>query len=407
MLTVFILFFTWTLLAVSALGIFTVFIGYPVILFLRLATRKRLTEKLSGSSNDLEYFPSVSIITVSHKTGNLLERKITNLNELEYPRDSLEFIFVLDGTEDKLNEVELQEQLPGIRVKQFATGKRKGKAFGLNQAAVNSESDILVFSDVDSLLDEEGLQYLVNHFQNPEVGGVCGQRMIRNDETALSAPQSRYLAFDNLIKFLEARVGSLTSNEGKFYAIRRCLFQPVDPAATDDLYNCLTVVEAGYRFVFEPRALMYIAAPSRHGRHEIERRRRIVTRSLHGIAQHRKLLNPRFAGWYAVSLFINKILRRCLPFFLIGLLLSSFILAWQSRSILILFILQLAFYSSALVYPFSSKITMNSKLGKLFLKPFSLSAYFILGNYGTLRGVIDFLRGRRIVKWNPVKPDDD
>lgn len=390
---------------ISLAGIFTVFFGYPLILILRF-TAKRITQK-NKHYFDKEYRPAVSIITVSHKIGNLLNRKLANINELDYPHDLLEFIFVLDGSEEKNQAIDLQAQLPQIRVKRLATGKQAGKAYGLNQAVEKSTGDILVFSDIDALLDPEGLQYLVRHFQNPEIGGVCGQRTIRNDKSVLSTPQSRYLAFDNLIKSLEAKVGSLTSNEGKFYAMRRTLFRPVDPAATDDLYNCLSVVEAGYNFVFEPRAYMYIAAPSRYGRHEIERRRRIVARSLHGIRRHRRLLNPRFSGWYALSLFLNKILRRCLPFLLIGLFLASAVLAADQPVIFALFILQAAFYGSALVYPLTGKFSSESKLLKLMTKPFTLSAYFILGNYGTLHGVLDFLRGRRITKWTPVKSDDD
>src|SRR6185503_15625649 len=52
----------------------------------------------------------------------------------------------------------------------------------------------------------------------------------------------------------EARLGSVTSNDGKLYAIRRELFRPIAPGATDDLFTCLSVVEQGRRFVFEPRA---------------------------------------------------------------------------------------------------------------------------------------------------------
>ena len=37
----------------------------------------------------------------------------------------------------------------------------------------------------------------------------------------------------------------------------------------------------------------------------------------------------------------------------------------------------------------------------------SLVYYFCLGNYGTLLGLFDFLIGRQIVKWTPVKTDKE
>ena len=275
----------------------------------------------------------------------------------------------------------------------------------MNKAVQESTGDILIFSDVDSIINKDALRKLVRHFSEDNIGGVCGQRTIRSDNSRLRSAQTRYLAFDNLIKGMEGKVASLTSNEGKLYAIRRKLFKPIDPAATDDLYNCLSVVEAGYRFVFDPDARMYILSPSRNAGHEVDRRRRVVTRSLHGISQHRKLLNPKLYGWYSLSLSINKVLRRCLPLMLIGLFVSSFFLAQQSPLILALFLLQAAFYCTALLYPLTKRYNPSGKPGRMIKKPIALVAYFLLGNYGTLLGLTDFLRGKRVEKWTPVKSD--
>ena len=80
----------------------------------------------------------------------------------------------------------------------------------------------------------------------------------------------------------------MTSNDGKLYAIRRELFR-ADRARRDRRPLQLpVVVEQGRRFVFEPRARAFIRTPSRSARHELARRRRIVARSLHGIACKRR-----------------------------------------------------------------------------------------------------------------------
>ncbi len=389
----------WWLFFICLTGIFLVFFGYPLILLCRCLYGSIAPGK---TAIPLDGLPRVSIITVSHKSTELLDQKIQNLQQLDYPGDLIEFVLFLDGTDDEEIE-DIQAKLPGIRVRQDASEKHQGKAYGLNEAVRQSRGDILVFSDIDAFIEEKALRSLVQHFQDSGVGGVCGQRTIWKDNAVLRSAQSRYLAFDNLIKRLEAKVGSITSNEGKLYAMRRELFTPLDPAATDDLYNCLSVVESGYRFVYEPGALMYIRSPSRSGRHEIDRRRRIVTRSLHGIARHRGVLNPLKFGWYAVGLFINKILRRWLPIFLIGLLLSTAALCSQSSIILVLFLGQIVFYGSALFYPVFNRYATLGKLNTLIRNSMSLTAYFVLGNFGTLLGLKDFLSGKRIEKWTPVK----
>ena len=392
----------WLILFLSSAGIFMVFIGYPLLLVIRLMVKQLRGVNQHKNSDNL---PTVSVITVSHKTGDLLNQKLENVKEINYPPDRMEFIFFQDGAGNE-SMPDIKAQLPGITAKQLASDLHNGKAYGLNKAVSESTGDILIFSDVDSIVNKEAFRKLVRHFTDQTIGGVCGQRTIRSDNIRLKSAQTRYLAFDNLIKRMEGKVASLTSNEGKLYAIRRNLFKPIDPAATDDLYNCLSVVEAGYRFVFEPEAVMFIRSPSRNAKHEVDRRRRVVTRSLHGIAQHRKLLNPTLYGWYSFSLLINKLLRRCLPLALIGLFASSLVLARQSLFALALLLLQAACYCTALLYPLTKKYNPGGKWGRMIKKPISLATYFLLGNYGTLLGLTDFLKGKRVEKWTPIKSDD-
>ncbi|MCK5602363.1 glycosyltransferase [Candidatus Pacearchaeota archaeon] len=371
-----------------------VFVLYPCFLACRLliACSSVKSSILISKSKPL---PRVSIITVSHKAAELLDEKIKNIQQLDYPHHLLEFVFFSDGSSE--NTCDIQARLRNIQVKQLFSKTHRGKAYGLNRAVEQSTGEILVFSDIDAIINKGAVILLVSHFQDTTIGGVCGHRAIAKEKSSLQSAQSRYLAFDNLIKSMEGRTGSLTSNEGKLYAIRRSLFQPIDPAATDDLYNCLSVVKAKYRFVFEPEAYMYIRSPSRSLGHEIQRRRRIVARSLHGIAKHKEVLNPVKFGWYSPGLFINKILRRCLPVFLMGIFLSTLFLSLRSEVMLVILILQLVFYGTALLYPLTAK--RSPKL-------VSLITYFILGNYGTFLGIIDFLTGKRITKWIPIKSDE-
>jgi hypothetical protein len=75
--------------------------------------------------------------------------------------------------------------------------------------------------------------------------------------------------------------------------------------------------------VFAPEARAFIRLPSRSPAHEFERRRRIVSQSLHGLSLMRELLNPFRYGAFAVGLLINKVLRRCTPVFMVLLALGS------------------------------------------------------------------------------------
>ena len=256
-----------------------------------------------------------------------------------------------------------------------------------------------MFSDADALLDPDALRRLTRWFGDPEVGGVCGRRVLHKDAASLKEAQGRYIDLDSAIKRLESLRGSITSNDGKLYAMRRKLFQRIPPAVTDDLYTSLSVVRQGYRFVFEPSAVARIHVPSRSEAHELQRRRRIVGRSLRGIFAQRELLNPFRHGWFAVGLAVNKVGRRLLPVFLIVLLATSLVLAFRWPVFAAFAALQVAAYGAALLYPALPEAWQRTVPGRVA----GAARYFCLGCLGTLLGFCDWVAGRRILKWDPVK----
>jgi cellulose synthase/poly-beta-1,6-N-acetylglucosamine synthase-like glycosyltransferase len=255
-----------------------------------------------------------------------------------------------------------------------------------------------VFSDADATIEGDAVRGLARRFDDPAVGGVCGRMAIRPGDGRLDRPQRRYLQFDTFLKQHESQNGSVASNTGTPHAIRRSLWTPVPPGVTDDLYICLSVVAQGFRFVFEPSARVYISASSRSAAHELSRRRRIVSTSLRGIWEMRRVLNPFRYGMFAVSLFLNKVLKRFLPLFLALLWVSTGLLAARRLApAVLLFVLQTAFYGAAALYPVVSRLLpARNPLARLAAMPF----YFCVGNWGTWLGLTDLLAGRRITKWS-------
>lgn len=373
-------------------GILLVFGLYPLVVL--CAGWRRAERGRSGAA--LAPAPSVSLLVAVRNGEGLVGEKVRNSLALRHSAER-QAVFVSDGSTDRTVERLRAEAGPGVEVLEVVA--HHGKAHALNAGAERCRGEILVFSDADALLPPDALEWLLAPFADQAVGGVCGQRVIQDGGgNGLSAAQGSYIAADSGLKRAESRLGSVTSNDGKLYAIRRSLFRPIAPGATDDLYSCLSVVEQGRRFVFEPRALAFIRTPSRDEGHELARRRRIVSRSLHGISAKRALLNPLRHGAFALQLLVNKVCRRLLPLFLLGLFASSLALSflaphWIARLALAG---QLAFYGLALAQPLLARVP---RLGKLA----ATARYFCVGNLGTLLGLADFLRGREAVKWEPRK----
>jgi cellulose synthase/poly-beta-1,6-N-acetylglucosamine synthase-like glycosyltransferase len=372
-------------------GLFAVFVLYP--LFIGLLPRPGRKEEGPPEGG----LPFVSMLVAVRNGADLISTKIDNALSLDYPADRFEIVVFSDGSSDET--VKVMESFRDPRVKCFSTASHHGKAAALNEGIKACRGDIVVFSDADALLEKEAIRQLVRHYRDPAIGGVCGQRVIGDQAAGLKKAQSRYIKFDSLIKWLESRVGSVTSNDGKLYCIRRALFRPIDSSSTDDLFVSLTVISQGYRFIFDPEARARIRTPSRNHFHEIQRRRRIVSRSLRGIFLMRGLLNPFQHGVFSLGLAVNKVVRRLLPLCLILLFVSSIVLSFHSLIALLFLALQASFYGMALSYPLLSRI----ELGKKFRQAAALPVYFCIGNYGTLLGLLDFLSQKRVSKWEPMK----
>jgi len=142
-------------------------------------------------------------------------------------------------------------------------------------------------------------------------------------------------------------------------------------------------VRKGYRGVFEPRAVCQEEV-SDNRTHEFGRQVRIINRTLGAIVKHRDLLNPFSYGWFSVQLFTHKLLRFATPFFLLGLLTSSLLLAEEGEPYRALLGVQVILYGCAVWGLFTPS---RSCLGKLT----SCCTYFVIVNAAYLAGWLRFL----------------
>ena len=380
-------------LTLSLIGIALPLIIYPMTLMTlgSLFTRPIV----SGSRGNFR----VSVIVACRNPNEQLKKKITNTFSLDWPADAIELIIICDGSTD--NSAGILSEWQDHRLRFHCFPEHRGKAAALNQGLAMAAGDILVFSDVDTLLAPDALRELTKPFADEAVGGVCGRFVLVDEEVALRDAQVSYVNWDSRIKLLESRIGSVTSNHGALYALRATAAGPIVEGVTDDLYASLQAIAKGWRFVFEPRARARLRVLARSPRHEISRRRRIVCRSLTGILLSRRVLNPWKFGFFSLGLIINKVFRRLLPLFLILLLVSSAVLAVDSRFWSGLLALQIVAYGTALLGAVLPRLP--GWLGKLTRKAY----YFLLGNLGTALGLWDFLRGHRVVRWDPNEGDGD
>jgi len=294
--------------------------GYPLLLW-ALAQIRRRPSPPDLPDADL---PTATMIVAAHNEEALIAAKLANGAALDYPAGRLDFLFGSDGSTDQTEALIRAHGGPNVRLCTFSP--RRGKARVLNDLAPQAMGEILVFTDANTLFDPAAVRHLVRHFADPQVGGVCGRLVLQRPGTGadagtmVEADEGLYWRYENKIKAWEGQLGLLAAASGAIYAVRKPLFRPLPTARliSDDLLIAASVLEQGYAFTFEPRALA-VEALADETRDALRRKIRVGEAAYNVIPHIWPLLLP-WRGGVAWMFWSHKMVRWAVPFLLIGLL---------------------------------------------------------------------------------------
>ncbi len=337
--------------------------------------------------------PSVSVIIAAYNEQDDIGAKLDNMLALKYPRAQYEILVASDGSDDNTNAIVSTYAERGVKLLALP---REGKASALNAAVAVATGEILVFTDANSIFTEDALSALVAPFADATVGGVAGnQRYLPKSALVTGSDgEQSYWNFDRQMKVSQSKSGNAISATGAIYAIRHSLFRTVPVGVTDDFVTSTSVIAQGYRLVFAPAAVAYEPVAGSSDR-EFGRKVRIMTRGLRAVIVMRELLNPFRYGFYAFQLFSHKVVRRLMFIPLLALLIVNPFLWNHGLFYQLTMLLQIAFYSCALVgWRFG-----NTRLGSL--KLFSIPYFFCLIYTAALFAAWNIARGRTIDRWQP------
>lgn len=321
----------------------------------------------------------VTMVIAAHNEEKVIEEKIRNCFDLEFPRKNLEILIGSDASTDKTNSI-VSKYAPDVKL--FAFNQRGGKASVLNQLVPRAQGDILVFCDANTMLLRNALQKLLAHFEDPSVGCVCG-RLILHDSghSALGIGESIYWNLESEIKKLEGKLGIVIGANGGIYAIRRELFEriPVDKTVMDDFFVTTRVLKAGKAAIYEPQAIgSEETSLETYG--EFHRKVRISQANFNLLSKYAPLLNP-VRGLVAYGFFSHKFLRWIAPVLMMVLLVSNAVLLGHGAPFF-----YATFAAQVLLYSFAGLgYARNGKTrkSKLLLIPF----YFVSMNLALLIGM--------------------
>jgi cellulose synthase/poly-beta-1,6-N-acetylglucosamine synthase-like glycosyltransferase len=373
----------WT----SLLLIFYPYAGYPLLVVLARPLFGRPVEKAPAT-------PPISFIISAYNEARNMERKLDNTLALDYPREQMEILVASDASTDATDSIVAGYAGRGVELTRLP--ERGGKAACQSAAIARAQGDILVFSDARIMLAPGSLRAMMQNFADPTVGCVSSRDVIVNErgEPEQTAGEGFYVRYEMALRQAESDLGTLVGASGSFYAVRRSLAKAWGPGFERDFLTPLKVAATGLRTIHEPEAIGYYSAlPEPEA--EFRRKVRTVMRGMAVLFHMGTLLNPWRHPRFAWQLWSHKILRWTVPFFLLGLLVSSAALAASGIVYAAAFAAQIALYALAVA------AFLNRRLETRLI--FRLPLFFANVNLSILVAWVRYLSGSRQVTWEPSR----
>ncbi|MCI0564655.1 MAG: glycosyltransferase family 2 protein [Nitrososphaera sp.] len=367
----------------SVFLIFFAYFGYPFTLV--------LAGWVSGRDvKTAMIVPRVTFIITVHNEEKRIKDKLENTLSLDYPKVQLQILVASDGSTDRTIEIARDYSNRGVELLDIAD--RAGKENAQKEAVKKATGEVIVFSDVATMLERGGLQQLVSNFADPTVGCVSSEDRL-SGRNGKPSGEGFYVRYEMWLRRLESRANSLVGLSGSLFAARKEVCEDFSSEMQSDFRTVLNSIRMGLRGISDPRAIGFYqdgADPTR----EWDRKIRTVLRGLTVFFGHLDLLNVLQYGLFSYQLFCHKLLRWSVPFFLIFALFSNFILASESLVFFLTLLLHVFFYSLGILGLRQSELTDKSLI--------KIPMYFLAVNISILVAWWRYLKGQRTVMWAPT-----
>lgn len=271
-------------------------------------------------------YPKISLIVPSHNEEKVIERKIKNTLELDYPKDKLEIILVDDHSTDNTKRIMDNYAAKYGIIKSISNKNPRGKVHSMNTAFEIAKGTFIAVTDTDVVLEKNILKKALNYFKNPKIGAVCGtDKIVQEPKNKLSSVEERYRSILRKIFIIMSKIDSTPHFNGPFMFIRRDIMPKFNPnVETDDVDIAIKIRKKGYRAICAEDCIFHeeISSEIKEYHHQKIRRAKGI---IHVFWSHKNVLfNPKYGLFglliYPFEFFFYFIQPLLITLILLGLL---------------------------------------------------------------------------------------
>ena len=364
---------------ISIFLVFYTYIGYGLLIYLILIIKRRF--KQNKETEDIDnIIPEVTLFIAAYNEDYVVEEKMKNCYEIDYPKDKLKILWITDGSNDKTNE--LLKQYENITL--LFQPERKGKTAAINRGMKFVNTPITVFTDANTFINSSSIKEIINSFNNKNVGCVACEKRINNNsrENNAAKNESLYWKYESKLKQMDSELNSTIGAAGELYAIRTSLFEEMpDNTLLDDFILSMRIAMKGYIILYCEKAYA-IENGSANINEERKRKIRIAAGGIQSIIMLKELLNIFKYKLLSFQYISHRVLRWSItPLCLLLIIPINIYLVAKYENIIYILVLiaQIIFYLCGIIGWYYS---IKSKKNKLISIPY----YFLFMNLNVIKG---------------------
>lgn len=342
---------------ICAILVVYTYVGYGILLIAIVKIKNLISPRKRNTSTgraeltkDDATLPEVTLMICAYNEEEVVDEKMSNTLALDYPKEKLRVMWVTDGSTDSTNEK--LKAYPEAAV--FFDSKRAGKTAAMNRGMNFVDTDIVVMTDANTMINNQALRVIVELMEDPKVSCVAGEKrvMAKTDAQGAAQGESLYWKYESTLKRYDFQLNSTMGAAGELCAIRKSLYVPM-PTDTllDDFIMSMSTLEGGYKIAYSPDAYAMEYGSADLGE-ESKRKRRIAAGGLQSIWRLRSLMNPFRYPLTAFQFVSHRVLRWSItPFALFSLIPLNVALVFANAGIFytIVWIMQILFYIAAFI----------------------------------------------------------
>ncbi|MFA4955766.1 MAG: glycosyltransferase [Candidatus Methanoperedens sp.] len=256
----------------------------------------------------------VSIIIPAYNEELMIEKKINNTFELEYPEEKREIIVVDSASTD--NTVKIVNNFKNITL--LTQQERMGKAHALSVAFKQAKGDLFLITDADVMLNKDVLGKMVPFFADSSIGAATGKLSLVGTDSTSKISEQAYRTFFDTLRFYESSIASTMIFNGPLMVFRSSIIEPPSiNSVADDTEMALQVIKKGYRAVYIPEATFFERVPSKNSI-RLKQKERRAQGLIQSFIKHRNMLFADNYGLFGKMIFPAEFIIHVLfPFILV------------------------------------------------------------------------------------------